>query len=672
MQRTAPWMLLPWLALGALAGCDDAPPADADADADADAEADAEGDADGDVELERPPLACLEPGPLGDGPYFTDVTEALGLGPGGLSIQGGQVSTADIDGDRLPDLILHTGARNDQRDDPEDPRYLGRVLRNLGDGEFDDVTLDCGLFEARDGAWGRVSHFMIFGDVDNDGDADAFAAAYVDADTAAIGDHSEVLINQGDGTFVLGPEGDFCEDPDFEPLASATLVDYDLDGVLDLYTGHHYGRYGVLASTIQDSLYRGRGDGSFEDVTDEAGVRTAMTPESYEEAANHRPTWGVAACDLDSDGWPELMSVSYGRQLNLLWHARGDGTYENATLAAAFGSDDLVDYSDNEFYRCHCHEFGGFCDPEPPNPRIACGSSDAWSFYDGEPWRLGGNNSAAVCGDVDNDGDIDVLMTDIAHWHIGDSSDKTQLLINEGVGTGGAFERPGNDETGLTRDHASGWNEGDLGGALLDFDNDGRLDVLVLSSDYPDTYSLLWHQGPDGQFEEVGERGGARVDRAHGATAIDYDRDGDYDLVIGTSLARWAATDDPPRPDAAYMYVLRNDVGQGSNRVMVHLEGEGEGGANRSAIGARIEVRAGDDLYVREVYAGMGLDAYQHDPLQIIGVGDHCEVDSVTIRWPDQDHTVTTIPQVPANYVLEVRQGQAPSFATLEEYVAGE
>ena len=134
-------------------------------------------------------------------------------------------------------------------------------------------------------------------------------------------------------------------------------------------------------------------------------------------------------------------------------------------------------------------------------------------------------------------------------------------------------------------------------------DQFGRLDVLVASSDYPDTYSLLWQQQAGGTFAEVGEAAGARVDRAHGLGLVDYDRDGDYDLVVGTSLMRWDGNDSPPAPDDTYIHVLRNDSGEDVNKLILDVRGSGEpGGANRDAVGARVTVSAGGRTYVREIH----------------------------------------------------------------------
>ncbi len=550
-----------------------------------------EGDDDDDNPV---PEICNEGADLGDGPWFTDVTAELGLGIDGLDIQGGLVATTDIDGDRWPDLFLSRGNAG-VRDDPADPVYRVRLLHNLGGTGFEDVTFSSGLTDTRDGSQGRAIQWAIFGDVDNDGDEDAFTATYLAVDTTDTGDQSEIMLNDGSGHFTLGPEQRFSDDPTYDAASGAAMTDHELDGVVDLYVGHHYNNYGYISSAGQDSLFVGDGSGGFSDVTAEVGLQTVASSfvADLTEGINHRPSWGVSACDIDGDGYRELITDAYGRQFNMLWRQDGDGSYTDIARDVGFASDDNEDYSDNLMY-----------------------GTENWNDgFDDQPFRLGGNSSNTVCGDVDNDGDLDLLQIELRHEWAGQSSDMTELLINEGVGDGGAFARPGNEATGLEREHGgtvfSSWNEGDLGGALFDFDHDGRLDVLVTSSDYPYTHSLLWHQDADGTFTEVSEASGLLVHRAHGVTLIDYDRDGDLDVLLGTSLMRWEADDDPPRPDAAYMVLLRNDVGQDGNRLMIDLEGAGAGGANRSAIGARIVARAGGDVFVREVTGGYGLNGYR-------------------------------------------------------------
>jgi len=623
----------------------------------------------GDTDTTPEPI-CLEvtddPGVLS----FTDVTEELGLGAAGLVMTGNNVAIADVDGDRWPDIVVTKGSS--AQEDPEAPAGLYRLFRSVAGTGFEDWTWSSDLFLASDGDQGREATFVLFADVDNDGDKDAFSAVYETTDNDQDLEHRTViLLNDGAGRFELAPEQEFSSAV-LDPLVSATFLDWDHDGLLDVFAGHHYMNYGYLDTTVQDSLFAGDGQGGFTDVTDEVGLTTfAYSATTAAAGTNHKPTWGTAACDVDGDGWTDLMATSYGRQFNPFYR-NVDGLFEDLTLTSGFGSDDNEDYSDNQFFRCYCqaNPTASDCDGVPA-PSIGCDGITWGVGTDDQPFRLGGNSSNTVCGDVDNDGDLDLLAVELRHWHIGESSDKTELLINDGFPQA-PLSRPGNDVTGLTRNHIQSWNEGDLGGLMADLDNDGRLDVLVASSDYPGTYSLLWQQRADGTFAEVGGEAGARVHRAHGLGLVDFDRDGDYDLVVGTSLARWYATDTPPAPDDAYAYLLRNDTGQAANKVMLRLVGAGAGGANRDALGARVTVTAGGRTYVREVEGGRGLTGYQQDDLLIIGIGAACEVEDVTVRWPNAAMEEVSYAGIMPNHVAVIEEGQDPVMMTLEDYTAAE
>jgi hypothetical protein len=608
-----------------------------------------------------PPEICHEAVVLdGVGPYFTDVTDQMGIGTAGLWVQGNRLSAGDVDGDGYPDLLVGpVGAMVRDDFDAAPPVHTRWLLLNRPDPAdparrvFADASLESGFFVTRDGGYGRAASMGVFGDVDDDGDLDVYSSAYVDASNLAIdtGDRSELMLNDGTGHFSLAPPSAFG-DPGTYSAASASFLDFDADGRLDLFVGHWYMSFGSPFG-MQDRLYRGNGDGTFEEVTYEAGLATYIT--GGPDGTNHRATYGSTACDVDSDGDQDILVSAYGREWNMLWLNQGDGTFVNVAADVGFDGDDIVDYSDNEFYRCYCATTGACT---APAPRIDC-SQSAWApGIDDQLYMANGNTFTTVCGDVDNDGDMDVLSAEIRHWHIGLSSDPSELLVNTpdaGAALGWTFVRPGNVATGLARDWTgrTDWNEGDIFADFFDFDADGRPDIFLGSTDYPGTRAFLFWQQPDGTFVEVGPTAGLDRAEASGLAVVDYDRDGDLDVIIGSGLARAEAW---PTAD---VHVFRNDVGAAGNWLAVRLRGAGAAaaGANGAAIGARVVVDAGGVSMVRTVDGGYGHQGIQNGTDVLFGLGSACRAESVTITWPDAAHTAETFADVRANYYVEIDQG---------------
>lgn len=611
---------------------------------------------------------CLTPG---EGPYelkFTDITEEIGLK--GMDVLGSQITVADIDGDKWPDI--YTTLSSKLREDPAAPTGLYRLLRNKKGESFEDVTFTSGLFKDKDGTNGLASSYVVFADVDNDGDMDAINIVYVDKATIKLDgymdDRTAIYLNNGDGTFKPGPYFNFGPSM-YEAIAGISFVDFDNDGILDMFVVRHYNDYGNLDSCEQDTILKGLGGGKFKDVTKGSGIETEkVTDESLASGKNHKASWGVAACDVDGDGFTDMMSTTYGRSFNMFYRNKGDGTFEDLSIASNFASDALVDYSDDQFFRCFCadeaNQSSDYC-KDAPTPSITCGSYSWTPGFSDQPHRLGGNSSGTLCADFDGDGDMDMFAIELAHWHIGSASDKSQLLMNDGFPEK-PFRRVDEKESGITRARSGGWNDGDLGGLAADFDNDGKMDIYILSSDYDGTKSLLFQQQVDGTFKENGKDAGAQIPRAHGGSLIDIDRDGDYDLVVGVSMMRWGTDtgDYNKRPEKQWVTVLRNDTGADANKVIIDITGSK---ANRSAIGARIIVRAGGKEFIREVQSSYGLTGFQNDSLQIIGLGNICEIDEIEVRWPDKDKTVTKYTNVYANYVLRIDQEQGLTHHTLDE-----
>jgi enediyne biosynthesis protein E4 len=602
-----------------------------------------------------PQAVCLPHAPWsGDRPAFIDVTAGSSLLA--LGVTGVRLGAVDYNGDGLADLSVRNhraGVRDDYMPGGDRQTWL---LRNEGGFHFEDVTRSSGFSATFDGGEGRATHVVVWGDIDNDGDLDALSAATVDRNPSSIdaGDRTETLINSGEEGFILVSSGELRHGNERLPVHAMSLTDFDRDGLLDVLVGFDLDYAG---RPVPVGLYQGYGTGSFVNVSDALGV----TPDPKRGPTR---SWGTTACDLDGDGVPELLTSAYGRASNGLWTWRG-GAYADVAIAAGFAYDHREDWSTNLNAQCFCKlnpdaEDCAGVPPPPSNFRCVAGSNLRWYHdYDRDPSRLGGNTFSTVCADVDDDGDLDLLNLEIVHWDVGDTSDPSELLVNSGpdntTGLPFGFERPGNERTGLERTWPIGdWNAGDMTGAVFDFDNDGRKDVLICSSDYPATRAFLFRQTDDLTFEEVSPELGIDHARAHGVAIADFDGDGDLDVALGHSRSRCEG--DTSCLETAEVHLFRNEVGQDSNWLRIDLEGAA--GTNRAAVGARLTATAGARTQTLEVSGGYGHFGIQHELTQHFGLGAACVVERLEIRWPDANGSVEIFENVPANSRIRIVQGR--------------
>jgi hypothetical protein len=588
-----------------------------------------------------PKAVC--PGPVGwepGRPIFQERTSEWGL----EGVEGVRLVVADIDGDGWPDLSVHRGG--DERDDrSEGGTRVAWLLRNTGAGRFEDVSASSGFRAMREDQadhLGRAGSIVAFGDVDGDGDLDAFTGVG-DPDGNRV-DTSDILLNRGDGTFFLAPPSEVQVERGEVP-AGASFLDYDHDGRLDLFVPQH---------REQDRLYKGYGDGTFFEVARDVGLRTRpwQSLDELDAGLGHSVAWSSLACDLNDDGWSELLVGSYGRAPNMLFQGGPEG-FVNQSVESGFAFDERTDWTDNQFARCYCklNRSAEGC-AAVPEPAVTCNSSSdvlVWTHNnDRRPYRLGGNNATILCRDVDNDGDVDLLTTSIKHWWAGSSSDPSELLFQDGNTL--SFERPGNEVTGLTREHTgTTWDDGDMTAALFDFDNDGWTDVYIGSSDYTGARGLLFRQVEAGRFEPVDLADGIDHTRSHGVAVADFDRDGDLDVVVGHSRARCGGTADCY--ETSQIRFFENQLG--GNFVQIDLEGVGSG--NPMAVGARVRLTAGGLTQRQELTAGHGHYGAQDPATLHFGLADQCEAE-VEVRWPDSEGTVETF-EVKAGWRWKLTQG---------------
>lgn len=549
----------------------------------------------GEASTGEPGQTC-EPQPLvtAEKGFFADVSDASGIRvenfvpdpPVPIPINDhSRLGFVDLDGDGFDDIVTHSLFPNPQAGIP----FEHLIYRNNGDGTFSHFSDESGLRAVQAG-------FFSFGDVDNDGDQDCFAGL----DIELAGEHNRLLLNDGAGHFT--EKADAGVDA-VNLAANAVMADFNADGNLDIFVGN-----GQTSYAVKDQLFFGFGDGSFQDVT-----------AAYMPGGASQPSNGSVACDYDDDGDLDIFvstySVSTLKGHNHLWENDGAGHMTEVGLERGFASLATGNY--------YLATTGKGTTPEP---------DVAPSAY------VGSNGFGIQCEDATGDGLPDIFLTAISHPVDSDYSrkwsDPSQLLVNGGAAAGYAF-------TNEFLARGLPFNEGDVDGGMVDFDNDGRMDLSVSrDKKYEPSYDTIdqqsWfgllHQQPDGSFLSVGPNSGIndpkgawlQMKAAQNHAWSDIDHDGDLDLLVGGRDTGGG------RPN----FLFENTLGSANAWLAVRLVGDGVK-INRDAIGARVSLVFADWKVTREVKAGRGSYNSLDSRTLHFGLGDlGCDY-TLELRWPD-------------------------------------
>jgi hypothetical protein len=373
----------------------------------------------------------------------------------------GGVAVGDVNGDDRPDLYV--------------PRLTeaGRLFVNAGNGRFDDVTAGSGLDRLDAAGVGAA-----FADIDNDGDDDLAVSALGAA-------QYYLFVNDGSGTFVeeAGARGVGDRTGQVHLGFSIAAGDYDLDGFVDLYFTQYSARPDDFPfPRARSALFHNLGPdrpGQFRDVTRAAGVQTADTDGTWTFAATIR--------DLDADGWPDLAVTRDFGTSALFWN-NGDGTFTD-------------------------------------------GSADSAATTDG-------NGMGATTVDLDGDGLVDRVVTSIF-----DARGSSLTKGGNWGGTGNRVYRNLGDRRFDDVTDAYGLRDGQWGWgvAAIDTRNRGQFDLVQTSGiDAPDLDLLapflvaptrVWQRQGD-RYVDVAAASGLTVNNGRGLAVVDYDSDGRLDVIV--------------------------------------------------------------------------------------------------------------------------------------------
>lgn len=499
-----------------------------------------------------------------------------------LESTGNGAAIFDFDGDGRNDVLITNGTTLEAKAGAG-PSLL--LYRNEEAGRFREMGVAAGL---NNPGWAQAA---CVADYDNDGRADLLVTYY----------GTNRLFRNTGGRFEEVTKAAGLPVSGTRWGAGCSWLDYDRDGFVDLFVSNYVGldlrrapKPGSSPNCLwrgmkvfcgplglpkaQNTLYRNRGDGTFEDVSLKTGT---LKP-------GGRYGLGVVAADFNNDGWPDIY-VACDQTPSLLYENKHNGTFVERGVEAG------VAYN-----------------------------------VDGS---LQSGMGVAIA-DVDGNGFLDIVKTNF-------SGDLPSLYLNED----GRFFKDSARESGLGAHQLLGW-----GAAFVDADEDGLADLVLANGHvYPELdrsnlgeryrqLSLLYRNAGGGKFTDVtaaagGPFGVARA--ARGLATGDLDGDGRPEIVIVNMNA-------PPT-------VLKNESARG-NWLRVLLQGTK---SNRSAIGARVTIKAGGRQQMAEISAG-GSYYSQNEFALYFGLGSAAKIDTLDLRWPSGK--TQTVANIPVNRTVSYRE----------------
>lgn len=496
-----------------------------------------------------------------------------------IESSGSGITIFDYNNDNLMDLFIMNGTYLEGISDPEGKVFRNShnsLYKNNGNGTFTEVTEQAGLGGHM---WSMAAGAI---DLDNDGNQDLYLLNY---------GPNIFYRNNGNGTFTditasLGLAGPEKLNGFVKWSIGVAFWDYNRDGRLDAMVGNFLAFDPAYISKATPDmmpspteykgqaslLYEQQANGKFIDVTRQNNL---YYPDSK--------CMGLTVYDYDDDGDLDIFQAN-DHQLNFMFR------------------------NDNGIYKEVGVEIG-----------VAANSKG-----------IGTGSMHGSIGDVDGDGLIDLLVTDLEYG---------ALYHNEG---NGIFK----DITESSGVEAALEGKGSWGAALFDFDNDGDLDIVAANGTAEELtlqYPILLENDGKGHFKNTGPQHGKYFTEkrsGRGLAVWDFDNDGDLDLIISHVDKQATAA------------LLRNDNGNHNNWLGLTLKGS-NGPAN--AIGAKVVVTAGGK---KQVLVNQWATSYlsNNDPRLHIGMGKQKTADSIEISWSDGKKEIYK--NVQCNRYITILQGK--------------
>ncbi|PXX31676.1 VCBS repeat protein [Arenibacter sp. ARW7G5Y1] len=535
---------------------------------------------------------------------------------------GGGVAIGDINGDELPDIFL-------SGNQVENKLYL-----NEGNLKFREITDTAGI--AGESTWNTGA---IMGDINGDGFMDIYVCAVVGIN--GFNGHNELYINNGDTTFT---ESSAEFGLDFDTYSSsAALLDYDLDGDLDMYLLNHavhtqesYGKAEVRKkrnTQSGDRLLRNDG-GVFVDVSEEAGI--------YGGANGYG--LGIAIADFNQDGYPDIYVGNDFHEDDYYYTNNGDGTFSEQ-LRSFFG---------------HTTKF-------------SMGNDVADINHDGWPDIISLDmlpEDEKVLKSSEGDDLTQTQILRVARFGYHYQYSRNMLFVNQ-------HDAPYSETAIQSGIAATDWSWSALFG---DYDQDGEQDIFI-SNGIPKrpndldfikfasdeqiknklnntklvdqqaidmmpsgvTHNYVFKGGEDMKYKDMSGIWAVKDTLISGATAMaDLDNDGDLDLVTNTLNT------------AVALYINKTDTKANYLKLRFNYTAQ-----NKFGIGTKAFAYVNGKLQYKELYTVRGFQA-SSEPIIHFGFGEEIRIDSLKIIWPNR--TFQVLKEVATNQTLVISPENTKPF----------
>jgi hypothetical protein len=479
----------------------------------------------------------------------------------------------------------------------------------------------------------------------------------------------------------------------------AAFLDYDQDGFMDIYTSSGtwikgFSKGEEPGRNTSNRLYRNNQNGTFEDVTDKAGVGGS----AY--------SMGITVGDFNNDGFPDIYVSNYGT--NTLYRNKGDGSFKDITKKAKVGGGKecsvgavWLDYDNDGDLDLFVGNYLNF-DPEYkyyyapdgfPGPLAYDSQSDILYQNNGNGTfedvtkKMGivdidGRAMGVGAADYDNDGFVDIFVANDHTvnnlWH----NNKGEGFTDLGIVSGTGFSQAGEATVSMSVDFADyngdqlldifisddnycslyknlgnglftddsyasgisvasgqfvGWSS-----SFLDFDNDGDVDIFKANGELKHLYGQedqMFENTGNEKFNDISLNIGNYFKEEYvgrGACIGDYDNDGDLDIYIVNLNDKGM--------------FLRNNQGNKNNWLTINLIGQT---SNRDGVGARIKLYAGDKIQTAQKKSATGYLS-QNDPRLHFGLMKNETVEKIEINWPSGKTQI--LENIKANQILTITE----------------